>query len=465
MGEDVGDKGDVGLDAPDVLLADGPHRLVAGAHKGVVPGGDLDQQGVVVGGDDRAGVGVAAVQPDAEAAAGAVGGDFARVGGEVVGRVLSGDTALDGVAVDVHVLLARQADAGVGQGAALGDEDLCPHQVHAGDHLGDRVLHLNPGVHLNEVVVAVPVHQELHRARVDIAHVAGHLHRVGVEPVPDLLGHAPGGGVLHHLLVPPLEGAVPLPQVHHVAVLVAQNLHFDVLGLHQILLNKDVLAAKGLFGLAAHQLKGGGHLLRGVAPAHAPAAAAGGGLEDDGEAVGDGLLQSLLRVPQGAVGAGDGGHAAGNGRGLGGQLVAHAGEYLRGRADELDALRLTGPGKVRVLGQKAVARVDGLHLPPLGQVDDGGNVQIGPQGGLVLADEVGLVGAGAEQAVDVLMGVHGHGVEPQVVAGAEHPDGDLAPVGHQYLVEYTLCHLPHPFFPLRRTRSGGGRGPPLLRSN
>ena len=365
----------------------------------------------------------------------------------------------------MHVLLLGQADAGVGQGAALGDEDLSTHQVHAGDHLGDSVLNLNPGIHLNEVVVAVLIHQELHGARVDVAHVLGHLHRVGVELVPDLLGHAPGGSVLHYLLIPPLEGAVALAQVHHVAVLVAQNLHLNVLGLHQVLFDEDVLAAEGLPGLVAHQLKGGGHLLGLVAPAHAPAAAAGSRLEDDGEAVGNGLLQGLVRVLQGAVGAGDGGHAAGDGRGLGGQLVAHAGEYLGRRTDELDARLLTGPGEVRVLGQEAVARMDGVHLPPLGQVDDGGNVQIGPQGGLVVADEVGLVGTGTEQAVDILVGVHGHGVESQVVAGAEHPDGDLATVGHQYLVEYTLCHLIHPFFPLRRMRSGEGRVQSKLRSN
>ena len=49
--QDVGDEGDVGLDAPDVDLVDGPGRLPAHALEGVVPGGDLHQQGVIVGGD------------------------------------------------------------------------------------------------------------------------------------------------------------------------------------------------------------------------------------------------------------------------------------------------------------------------------------------------------------------------------------------------------------------------------
>ena len=101
VGQNVGDEGDVGLNAPDVLLTQGPGGPAAGPLKGVVPGGDLYQQRVIIGGDHRAGVGVAAVQTDAEAAAGAVGGDLAGVRGEVVGRVLGGHPALDGVAVHV----------------------------------------------------------------------------------------------------------------------------------------------------------------------------------------------------------------------------------------------------------------------------------------------------------------------------------------------------------------------------
>ena len=43
--------------------------------------------------------------------------------------------------------------------------------------------------------------------------------------------------------------------MHHVAVLVGQDLHLDVLGLHQELLDEDVLVAEGLSGLVLHQLE------------------------------------------------------------------------------------------------------------------------------------------------------------------------------------------------------------------
>ena len=285
----------------------------------------------------------------------------------------------------------------------------------------------------------------------------GHLHRVGVEAFPDSGVHAPGGGELHHLLIAPLEGAVPLPQVDHVAVLVTQHLDLNVLGLHQVLLNKDVVVAKGLLGLALHQLKGGADLLGHVAPAHPAAAAAPGRLEDDGEAVLNGLLQGLVGVPQGLGRAGDGGHPAGVGDGFGGELVSHLVQHVGGGADEGDPGLLTGPGEVGVFAQKAVAGVDGVHVAALGQVDDGGNIQVGPQGALVLADEVGLVGPGAEEAVGVLVGVHGHRVQPQVVAGPENADGNLAPVGGQHLVEFALCHWIHPF---RSAAACSGHGCP-----
>ena len=61
------------------------------------------------------------------------------------------------------------------QFVALGDEDLRPHQVEAGDDLGDGVLHLDARVHLDEEpLVAVQVVEELDGAGVVVADLAGH---------------------------------------------------------------------------------------------------------------------------------------------------------------------------------------------------------------------------------------------------------------------------------------------------
>ena len=74
-------------------------------------------------------------------------------------------------------------------------------------------------------------------------------------------------------------------------------------------------------------------------------------------------------------------------------------------------------------------------MPALGQVDDARDIQVGSQGGFALTDAVGLVGPGAEQGEGILVGVHGHGAQAQVVTGAEDADGNLSAVCSQDLLE------------------------------
>ena len=71
------------------------------------------------------------------------------------------------------------------QVAAGGDADLLQHEVDVGDHLGDGMLDLDAGVHLDEVELAVLV-EELDGADAEIFHL---LHRLG-HGQPDLLARA-----------------------------------------------------------------------------------------------------------------------------------------------------------------------------------------------------------------------------------------------------------------------------------
>ena len=103
----------------------------------------------------RPGVAVAGIEAHAEAGGGAVGLDGAEVGGEVVARILGGHPALDGVAAQLDVLLALDADLRVGELVPLGDADLRLHQVAHGDQFGDGVLDLDARVGLDEVEAAL----------------------------------------------------------------------------------------------------------------------------------------------------------------------------------------------------------------------------------------------------------------------------------------------------------------------
>ena len=134
---------------------------------------------------------------------------------------------------------------------ALGDEDLGPHKVQAGDDFRHRVLHLDAGVHLDkEPLVAVEIVEELDRARVVVADLPGQSGGRIAEFLDDILGQSEGRGYLDDLLVAALHGAVALEEVDDVAVAVAQDLNFDVFGSGDVLFQEDRRIAEGAFGFA-----------------------------------------------------------------------------------------------------------------------------------------------------------------------------------------------------------------------
>src|SRR5665648_1085318 len=91
---------------------------------------------------------------------------------------------------------------------AAGEPQLLADQVDAGDLLGDRVLHLQTGVDLEEGHGPVRTHQELARPRADVAGGPQDGDR-GIPHHPLLLrGKAGGRRLLDELLVPALQGAV-----------------------------------------------------------------------------------------------------------------------------------------------------------------------------------------------------------------------------------------------------------------
>ena len=71
------------------------------------------------------------------------------------------------------------------------------------------------------------------------------------------VGDAEGRGLLDDLLVPALNGAVPLVKMENVAVGVREDLDLDVPGLADVLLEEDALVAEGGEGLPLGRLDRG----------------------------------------------------------------------------------------------------------------------------------------------------------------------------------------------------------------
>jgi hypothetical protein len=79
--------------------------------------------------------------------------------------------------------------------------------------------------------------------------------------------------------------------------------------------------------------------------------------------------------------------------------------------------------------------VDRLRPRLLGGIDDLGDVQVA-LGGHRGADQEGLVGLANVRGVAVDLRVDGDRGDPHLFQGPGNPDGDLAAVGYEHLLEH-----------------------------
>jgi hypothetical protein len=225
-----------------------------------------------------------------------------------------------------------------------------------------------------------------------------------------------------------LDGAVALEEMDDVAVPVAQHLHFDVAGVLDALLQEHLRAAEGL-GRLGHDALVSARELPGVcATTDTAATAAGGRLEHDRKA-------ELFRQAYRLVGALEVAFTARDHRDTGRLhgaprcgLVAHVPDDAGRRADEDHPAPRTDLGQLGVLGEEAVAGVQGMTSGGDRQVHEPVGVEIPPPDG-VRADVVGLVRLFDVQGMTVGVRIDRHGLDPHLGAGPHDTHGDLAAVG------------------------------------
>src|SRR5690606_18792820 len=284
-------------------------------------------------------------------------------GHEVV-RVFGVDPALDRVTEDLHVfLLDRQLVAG-------GDAEHLLDDVDAGDHFGNRVLHLNTGVHFDEVETTVFI-EELEGAGATVADldagIDAALEHFGAGLFIDLRGRS----FLDHLLVATLQRAVAVIQVNGVALAVGQHLDFHVARIAEEFFQVDHRVAERGTGFGTGQLGRLDQVFFLVHHAHAAATTAACGLDDHRVAHFTGDAQGFFLVfRQRAVGTGNHRYAGFDHGFLGRHLVAHQADGVSFRADEGETGLLHLFGEVGVLGEEAVTRVDTRGAGQLSCTDD-----------------------------------------------------------------------------------------------
>ena len=293
------------------------------------------------------------------------------------------------------------------QFAAGGDPDLLQHEVDVGDHLGDGMLDLDAGIHLDEIEFAVLI-EKFDGADAEIFHLP---HRLGAGRA-DLCARRGAknrrGAFLPDLLVAPLQRAVALAEMDGAAAAVAEHLDFDVARLLQVFFQIHRGVAERGLGFVA----GGGQrhhqIVGGLRHLHAAAAAAGGGFHQDRKADG---LRDRHRVVLGAdaaVGARHHGNAELLCGLLGLDLVAHQADMLGLGADEMQIVLGEDFGEAGIFRQEAVAGMHRVGAGDLAGREQRGNVEVA-----VLrrrrADADALVGEAHMHGVGVGGGMHRDG--------------------------------------------------------
>ena len=103
------------------------------------------------------------------------------------------------------------------------------HQIQAGHHFRDRVLHLDSRVHLQkEEFHGVGINNKLHRAGATVGLVGCQRHRGGGHLFAQRLWQLGCRALFDDFLEPALHRAFALEQMHRRAVAMAKHLNFNV---------------------------------------------------------------------------------------------------------------------------------------------------------------------------------------------------------------------------------------------
>jgi hypothetical protein len=118
--------------------------------------------------------------------------------------------------------------------------------------------------------------------------------------------------------------------------------------------------------------------------------------------------------------------------------LAHHGDRVRWRPEELDARVLAGLRQVLVLAEEAVAGMQRVAAGLLGGGDDLPDVEVALA--RLAAAEMDRVGGAANvQGRAVGIGVDRDGLDAHLLGGADHAQRDLATVGNEDASEQ--CHV------------------------
>ena len=221
-----------------------------------------------------------------------------------------------------------------------------------------------------------------------------------------------------------------------VTVMVGEHLEFDMPRVFEKFLHVHRVVLESRQRLGAGELNGIAQRRFGMHHPHPAPATTAGGLDDDGIAnlPGDAMIFVHVIVERLART----GHAGNTCRfhGPDGRdLVTHQPNGFRARTDENETTLFHAFRKIRVLGQKSIARMNGHRIGHCCCTDDGRNIEVGLRR-LRRPDTDRFIGQTNMLQVPVYGGMHGNGLDAELAARPEDSQGYLAAIGNDDFVEH-----------------------------
>ena len=184
-------------------------------------------------------------------------------------RIFSVDAAFKTVPVELDVLLFER------EGVSVGEPDLLFNEIDAGHHFGDGMLDLDAGIHFHEEEVVILVEQELDSSDIPVVDRFHGFDGDAAEFSAELFIDGGRRRFFEQLLVPALDRAISLAEMHNMATMVGNNLHFDMAGLEKISFEIDGVVAEGGLRFRLRSLKRPSKVLGFVDDAHAASSPTG----------------------------------------------------------------------------------------------------------------------------------------------------------------------------------------------
>ena len=409
------------------------------SHVVMAAAGELHQHRIEMRTDLRTGVHRATVQPDTRTTSGTISSDRTHIRAEPIGRILSGDPALHRRATDTQLILDQTQ---ILQGLSGGNTDLRAHQIHVRDLFSDRMLHLNPGIHLDEHMLTSTLtgslQQKFHRARIAVAHRLSEGDRVAVQRLTHLIIEIRRRSNLDHLLVPALQRTIPLKEVDHITGTISEHLDLNMARPHHRLLQKDRRIAERRISLVHRLAQRTGQSIRGLYPAHPAAASTSNSLHKDRKTDPLSLSKQLFRV-SGGLRALQHRHTSLPGRTQSTHLIASGLQHISLRADESNTRLLGRTCQIRILREEPIPGINRIRTRLTSDPDDLPNIQIGPHRVTLHTNPVRLISLLPVQRIAVLMRIHRHRTSTKLNRRPQRTNSNLTTIGNKDLAEHYRC--------------------------